>query len=384
VREDAIIGKTCYEVNHRRQDVCAPPDTICPLRETVTTGRYVMADHIHTDAGGNMRCVEVSTAPVRNADGPITRIVHVTRDISGRKIAEEAVRESEARYRRLIELSPDGISIHVDGKFIFINPAGTKLLGALHPYQLVGMSALDIVHPDFRETEKTRMRQLEKNAEMVPWIEEKFVRLDGVEIDVETASIHFSFQGKPAVQAIFRDITERKLAAQLFEHLALHDPLTGLPNRTLFFDRLNQVLAVAKRNRNMFALLCMDLDDFKSVNDTYGHEAGDRLLQEVSKRLVSAMRESDPIARMGGDDFIGICLMITTPEEADIVARKIIAIQSEPYDLKGHRFSIGVSIGISIYPVDGDDAETLLSRADEAMYRVKKSFKGRYLRYSKR
>jgi diguanylate cyclase (GGDEF)-like protein len=96
------------------------------------------------------------------------------------------------------------------------------------------------------------------------------------------------------------------------------------------------------------------------------------------------MRESDPIARMGGDEFIGICLMITTPEEADIVARKIIAIQSEPYDLKGHRFSIGVSIGISIYPVDGDDAATLLSRADEAMYRVKKSSKGRYLRYSKR
>jgi diguanylate cyclase (GGDEF)-like protein/PAS domain S-box-containing protein len=383
VREDAIIGKTCYEVNHRRQDVCAPPDTICPLRETVTTGRYVMADHIHYDASGNMRYVEVSTAPIRNADGPITRIVHVARDISGRKIAEEAVRESEERYRRLIELSPDGISIHVDGKFIFINPAGTRLLGALHPYQLVGMSALDIVHPDFRETEKTRMRQLEKNTETVPWIEEKFVRLDGVAIDVETASIHFAFQGKPAVQAIFRDITERKLAAQRFEHLALHDPLTGLPNRTLFFDRLNQALAVAKRNRNMFALLCMDLDDFKSVNDTYGHEAGDRLLQEVSKRLVSAMRESDPIARMGGDEFIGICLMITTPEEADIVARKIIAIQSEPYDLKGHRFSIGVSIGISIYPVDGDDAETLLSRADEAMYRVKKSSKGQYLRYSK-
>jgi diguanylate cyclase (GGDEF)-like protein len=95
------------------------------------------------------------------------------------------------------------------------------------------------------------------------------------------------------------------------------------------------------------------------------------------------MRESDPIARMGGDEFIGICRMITTPEEAEIVARKIIANQSEPFDLKGHRFSIGVSIGISIYPLDGDDAGTLLNRADETMYRVKKSSKGNYLRYSK-
>ncbi len=96
------------------------------------------------------------------------------------------------------------------------------------------------------------------------------------------------------------------------------------------------------------------------------------------------MRKSDPIARMGGDEFIGICLMIATPEEAEIVASKIIASQSEPFDLKGRRFSIGVSIGISIYPMDGDDAETLLNRADEAMYRVKKNNKGRYLQYCKR
>ncbi len=257
VREDAIIGRRCYKVTHNRQDVCAPPDDTCPLLEAVKTGRYAVAEHVHNDARGNKEFVEVSSSPIRDADGRITKIVHVT-----------------------------------------------------------------------------------------------------------------------------RDITERKVAAQRIERLALHDMLTGLPNRTLFFDRLNQVLAVAKRNRNVFALLFMDLDDFKTINDNLGHEAGDQLLKEVSKRMVSNVRKLDTIARMGGDEFIGISGMITAPEDAEIMAQKILASLSDPFDLSGHRCSIGMSIGISIYPLDGDDAETLLRKADESMYRVKKSGKGRYLRYS--
>jgi diguanylate cyclase (GGDEF)-like protein/PAS domain S-box-containing protein len=383
LKGDEIIGKTCQEITHNRQDVCAAPDVVCPILETVKTGGHTTSEHIHTDANGNKRYVEVSSSPIRDADGRIARIVHVTRDISERMAAEEALRESEERYRRLIELSPDGISIHVEGKFVFVNPAGMRLLGATHADQLIGKSASDVVHPDYGSIEKTRMQQLKNSTDNVSWTEEKYVRFDGAVIDVEVAGVRFSYEGKPAVQAIFRDITERKHAAQRIEHLALHDPLTGLPNRILFFDLIHQVLAEAKRDRHIFALLYIDLDDFKPINDTYGHETGDQLLQEVSKRLVSSMRESDPIARIGGDEFIGICRSITTPEEAELVARKVIASQSEPFDLKGHRCSIGMSIGISIYPSDGDDAGTLLNRADEAMYRVKKSSKGSYLRYSK-
>ncbi len=383
VQGDAIVGKTCHEVMHN-QNALEMHEGACLLLETVKLGGHATAEHVHYDAGGNKRYVEVSSSPIRDAAGRKAWIIHVTRDISERRSAEEALRESEERYRRLIELSPDGISIHVDGKFVFVNPAGMRLLGATHADQLIGMSVSDVVHPDYAEIEKTRMRQLENSADLAAWTEEKYVRRDGGVIDVEVAGVRFSYQGKPAVQAIFRDITGRKQAAQRIEHLALHDLLTGLPNRILFFDLIHQVLAEAKRDRNIFALLYIDIDDFKPINDTYGHEAGDRLLREVSKRLVSSMRASDPIARIGGDEFIGICRTITTPEEAELVARKIIAIQSEPFDLKGHCCSLGVSIGISLYPADGDDAGTLLNRADEAMYRVKKSGKGGYLRYSNR
>ncbi len=381
VQGDAIVGKTCHEVMHN-QNVLEMHEGTCPLLETVKTGGHATAEHVHYDVCGNKRYVEVSSSPIRDAEGRKIQIIHVTRDISERRTAEEALRESEERYRRLIELLPDGISIHVDGKFVFVNPAGMRLLGATHADQLIGMSVSDVVHPDYGDIEKTRMQQLENRTD-VAWTEEKYVRLDGGVIDVEVAGVRFSYQGKPAVQAIFRDITDRKHAAQRIEHLALHDPLTGLPNRILFFDLIHQVLAEAKRDRNIFALLYIDMDDFKPINDTYGHEAGDRLLQEVSKRLVSSMRASDPIARIGGDEFIGICRTITTPEEAELVARKIIAILSEPFDLKGHCCSLGVSIGIGIYPADGEDAGTLLNRADEAMYRVKKSGKGGYLRYHK-
>lgn len=254
--EEDVIGRKCHEITHHQPKACMPPDDTCPLLETVATGRYAAAEHVHFDARGNKQYVEISSSPIRDGDGRITRIAHVS-----------------------------------------------------------------------------------------------------------------------------RDITERKLVTERIEHIALHDTLTGLPNRTLFFDRLNQVIDISKRNEYIFAVLYIDLDDFKTINDTFGHEAGDQLLQEVSKILTSITRRSDTIARMGGDEFVGICCMIKSPDDAEVVAKKIIANLSRPYELKGQRCTIGVSIGSSIYPRDGEDAETLLKKADGAMYQVKKSGKGGYLSY---
>ena len=299
-----------------------------------------------------------------------------------RRRMEDAIRESEERYRKLVELSPDGISIHAEGKFVFMNPAGARMLGAAHPDQIIGMSALDVVHPDFKEISKKRKDQLESGVEMVPWIEEKYVRLDGRVIDVEVAASRFSYEGKQAVQRLFKDITERKQVEQRLERLALYDTLTGLPNRMLFFDRLNQLLALARRNQYVLALLYMDLDNFKHINDTFGHEVGDLVLIEVSKRMTSCTRSSDTVARMGGDEFIGICARIAAPGDAAVVASKIIAILARPFRIKGLDLAMGVSVGSSIYPLDGDDAETLVNKADAAMYKIKQSGKGGFRFFS--
>jgi len=312
----------------------------------------------------------------------IDRVLYSQQLANERKRMEEAIRESEERYRKLVELSPDGIAIHADGLFVFMNPAGLRIIGAVSPEQVIGISPLTIVHPDFHEGFLARARDLESNTDRVPWIEQKYVRLDGTVIDVEVSGVRFVYEGLPAVQTIFRDITERKQVEQRLERLALYDTLTGLPNRMLFFDRLNQLLALAKRNDYVLALLFMDLDHFKRINDTYGHEVGDLLLAEASHRMTSCTRSSDTVARMGGDEFIGICGRIAVPIDAAVVANKIIAALSEPFLIKGLELTIGVSVGISIYPLDGDDVETLVNKADTAMYRTKEDGKGGYRFFS--
>ncbi|NTV13357.1 MAG: diguanylate cyclase [Desulfobulbaceae bacterium] len=290
-----------------------------------------------------------------------------------------AMQESEERYRKLVEMSPEGIALHLNGTVSFLNRSGAKILGAPGPEQMVGKSMFDIVHPELHEVVRERMRFLAETGTQTPWLEEQFVRCDGAVIDVEVTAASFLWQGQQMTQLIFHDITERKLVEARLQRLALYDALTGLPNRTLFFDRMNQLLALAKRNNYVLALLFLDLDGFKQVNDTFGHDVGDELLRQVAVRLGSVMRKCDTIARMGGDEFVGLCGRITAADDAAVVAEKIIALLQEPYIAGEVSCTIGVSIGISIYPDDGDDSDTLLKKADIAMYRVKQGKHGGYV-----
>ena len=272
----------------------------------------------------------------------------------------QVVKESEERYRRLVELSPDGIAIHIEGEFVFVNPAGENLLGASTPEQLLGQSLLDFIHPDHSDTVANRVKDLQKEATILPWTEEKLIRVDGTEINVEMAGVPFRYKGKQAEQVIFRDITERKLAVERLEYLALYDSLTGLHSRNSFFDHLSRLLAQAKRHNHVLGLLFLDLDCFKLVNDTHGHDMGDMLLQEVANRLKGCLRASDVPARMGGDEFTVILAEIADAQDASIIARRIIESLTKPFYIEGNECSIGVSVGISLYPVDSDDPEILL------------------------
>ncbi len=173
-------------------------------------------------------------------------------------------------------------------------------------------------------------------------------------------------------------MVRRKLHQLELFRSANYDELTDLPNRSLFLDRLNQILKQSKRYERIFALLFIDLDGFKSVNDTLGHDAGDELLIKVSERLLGCVRESDTVARLGGDEFTVILSTITTSDKAEMVARKLIETLSVPFDLKGNVAQIGASIGISIFPDSGIDTEMLLKKADDAMYMAKKEGKNDY------
>lgn len=178
--------------------------------------------------------------------------------------------------------------------------------------------------------------------------------------------------------ALFTDITERRASFDRIQQLAHFDALTNLPNRTLLNQHIEQSMLTAKRNRNKLALLFLDLDGFKGVNDTLGHHSGDMLLREVSRRLKSSVRETDMVSRLGGDEFVVVMSAINKPEDAVQVAQKIIAAIREPYDLDGYAVSIGTSIGISIYPDDAEEMEALKKLADAAMYEVKQAGKNNY------
>ncbi len=181
---------------------------------------------------------------------------------------------------------------------------------------------------------------------------------------------------------ILNDVTERRRHEDTIHHLAYHDALTGLPNRTLLSDRLGQALATAKRTGIGGALMIMDLDRFKDVNDTLGHSMGDLLLQAVAERLKELLRKSDTVSRMGGDEFVLLLPSVGSYENAVVTAAKIVTAFREPFFCNDHTLNVTASIGIADFPEDGEDAETLLKKADIALYRVKEDGRDNFQRFT--
>ncbi|MFZ5681608.1 MAG: EAL domain-containing protein [Bradyrhizobiaceae bacterium] len=206
----------------------------------------------------------------------------------------------------------------------------------------------------------------------------KHVKADGSLIDVAIYSRMLTFEGKPAVLLALMDITERKRAEARLAFMAQHDGLTGLPNRILLRQRLDELLAHTRRSGDKVAVLFLDLDNFKAINDTLGHAIGDKLLKGVTKRLRSSLREEDAIARLGSDEFAIVQAGASRPEDVAFLARRLIDAISEPYLFDGHTIVSGASIGIAIAPGDGDDAEKLLKNADMALSRAKSEGHGTF------
>ena len=299
-----------------------------------------------------------------------------------------SLQESEERYRRLVELSPEAIAVHSQGKIAYINAAGAKLLGASSPEALIGFPVLHFVHPNYVETARERIRQVEEENKPLDLAEQKLMRLDGQIIDVEVAGIPATYQGLKAAQIIIRDVTERKRVERQLLHGAFHDALTGLPNRVLFIDRLGQAIRRSNQSPDYkFGLLFLDLDRFKVVNDSLGHVLGDKLLVALAQRLQSCVRASDTVARLGGDEFTILLDHIQSLSDATLAAKKIQKELTRPFNIEGHEVFTTASIGIVFSRGEATDTgesnlythpEEFLRDADIAMYRAKALGKARH------
>ena len=455
--------------------------------------------------------LRASNAALEKRAGELSRInVLLEQKISESIQTEGALRDSEERYRQLVELSPDGIFIQSESRIAFVNGACMKLLGAATREELIGKPVLEIVHPDFRKTVIERIRRLgDENPTVLP-LEAKVLRLDGAAIDVEVTASPFMYRSNPGVQVVMRDITERKRAEEeirktqtflssivdnlpsmvsvkdakelrfmrlnkageamtgfseqellgkndydlfpkeqadffvakdretldtgklvfveeepirtkdgaerilqtkklpVFDgigniqyvlgisediterkkaeerlaYLAQYDSLTGLPNRSLFRDRLTQAMVRAKRNDRILALMFLDLDHFKEINDSLGHSTGDEVLQAVAGRLRASLRLVDTIARLGGDEFTIILENIARPDDVTMVAQKIWSAFSDPLVIQGREIFVTASIGITLYPRDVEDIDALLQTADIAMYHAKEEGRNTYEFYA--
>jgi diguanylate cyclase (GGDEF)-like protein/PAS domain S-box-containing protein len=290
-----------------------------------------------------------------------------------RKLSRE-IAVSEQRYRSVTETATDGIlSVDEHGRILFANSAAGRIFG--HSVnRLVGTSFEDLLPERLREEPGSVLRRcLAKDLSNDP---AAAVRLharhqDGHEIPLE---VSFGEEGggrHRVYTGIVRDITLRLQAEEQIAHLAYHDPLTGLPNRTLFNDRLDQALSRARRRDEKIAVMYLDLDKFKLINDSLGHSRGDAVLREVGGRLKSSLRGQDTAARMGGDEFIVFLPEVSDTDAAARVAGKILDAIARPITLEGQSPAVTASMGISIFPTDGTDLETLVRNADIAMYRAK-------------
>ena len=325
---------------------------------------------------GEVRWLEDKLAIACSADGRPVRFDGVATDVTERLAAEGKLNSILATITNAVW----SISA-VTYETLYLNPAAEQVYGrpADAFYKDPGLF-LSIVHPEDRERVSDILPTLVENGSAT--LQYRIIRPDGeVRWLEDKLAVVRGANGKPMMfSGVADDITERKEQEAKILHIATHDVLTSLPNRKLFNERLHRALARSDRNKQMVALMFCDLDRFKEINDTLGHEAGDALLTQVAERLKDSLRTVDTIARIGGDEFTIIAEGVGFPEAA-IVGQKIVSILSPAFIIMGKECLVSPSVGIALYPADAGNAEDLISCADKAMYYVKRHGRNNYKFY---
>ncbi len=337
---------------------------------------------IYVRKDGSKIYVSIDDVLEYDSEGKVIGIRTTMVDITESKKMEEALRESELQYRTTINSIGDPITVvDADLRIILFNNAFKKWLQdiGLKIENATGQTLFDVLPFLSDKTRNEYIKVFESGETLVT---EEHINIGEREFIAEVRKIPIWEDTKVVrILTITRDITERRKAEETIRHLAYYDVLTNLPNRPLFNNRLALELNRAQRNKQQASVMLLDLDKFKNVNDTLGHSLGDRLLQSVGRRLSDIVRSSDTVARMGGDEFILLLTEITDVKYATMIAEKILDTIRKPFVISDHKLYITTSIGISIYPTHGEDAETLIKNADIAMYKAKESGRDRYFLY---
>lgn len=307
--------------------------------------------------------------PEQEFAGSIADLVSLTLEIAERQKAEGAMREAQARFHLIVNNSPI-ILFTTDAQGIFTLADGKGLEGlGLKPDELVGRSIFEIYKED-----PSLLRNVRKTLEGATFEDRVEIRGGpgkGRVLQIHYAPIRDGSGTISGLTGVATDVTERKLAEDRLHYLAYHDSLTGLPNRHLFDDRLTVALAHARRSGDIVALLLLDLDNFKTINDTFGHDTGDKVLQAVARRMKSHLREGDSVARLGGDEFILLLPHVRRLEDVEAIADRLFDVLKPPIKTGQKSLNITTSMGISLFPRHGLEPKTLLKNADVALYLAK-------------
>ncbi|WP_277586821.1 sensor domain-containing protein [Psychrobacillus antarcticus] len=371
---DELVGKPLPTIPMERMDA------VFKQREELKNGQHIKGfEATCLKKDGSTIEVSITLSPLHNESGEVVAFSGISRDITERKVLLENLVRSEEKYRLIAENMTDLVLIiDENGKTNYVSPSYFTVLG-IPLMDFEGTYAMDFVHPDdlpkvlkvFKENISTKgsanvVCRLKHKTKSWLWVEAKASYF----IDEE--------HGKPFLLVVSRDFEEKKQLREELKLMAFHDSLTGLPNRRLFEEKMQQSLKEAKRHHQKCALLYLDIDKFKWVNDNLGHSTGDELLKLFAQRVSKSIRNDDILARQGGDEFTILLSHIENEEDARTCAERILESLQQVWEIGEHHFETTSSIGIALYPQDGDNIDKLFTNADYALYEAKKSGRNTY------